>query len=216
MLAWRQLQLNAEQHKQLMLSTPQMASAGGSSSGGSLLTLQDMMLKHHNSFVKRRLSEDELDGDNKMPKLTPINTCSSAALPLSLASMPLMSSPYYGDSSLNDTTSAAAAGAFGMSHREKLQNQQYLDRLRRMNERGKERMARSRVNFEPSNVAKTVREELACRKQQSKKGKPFFSLERERLSPCKSHLTSRALISSSTAKNFSTSIEVSSKQAWRE
>jgi hypothetical protein len=61
-----------------------------------------------------------------------------------------------------------------MNHREKLQNQQYLDRLRRMNERGKERLARSRVNFEPSNVAKTVREELASRKQQqhhSKNGK---------------------------------------------
>jgi hypothetical protein len=181
MLAWRQLQLNAEQHKQLMLSAPQMA-GNSASVGGGLLTLQDMMLKHQQQFVKRRFSEDDVDVDSKMPKLTPIN-----ALPLSLASMPLMvdfnssSSPYYGDSPSNDSTAAAAAyGSYGsgsssgMSHREKMQNQQYLDRLRRMNERGKERMARSRVNFEPSNVAKTVREELASRKQQAKKGKPFF------------------------------------------
>ena len=93
--------------------------------------------------------------------------------------MPLMvdcmKSPYnyVGDSpSSNDAAAAAAFGSFiNMSHREKLQNQQYLDRLRRMNERGKERLARSRVNFEPSTVAKTVREELASRKQRALKGK---------------------------------------------
>jgi hypothetical protein len=70
-----------------------------------------------------------------------------------------------------------------MSHREKLQNQQYLDRLRRMNERGKERQMRSRVNYEPSNIAKTVREELASRKQHTKKGKraTTFSLHTQLL-----------------------------------
>ncbi|KAG5674989.1 hypothetical protein PVAND_004930 [Polypedilum vanderplanki] len=211
MLAWRQLQLNAEQQKQLMLSTPQMSSTL-SNSGNSLLTLQDMMmLKHQQSFIKRRLSEDDLDSDNKMPKLTPINT-----LPLSLASMPLMvdlkSSPYYGggDSQSSDTA-ATAFGAFSgssMSHREKLQNQQYLDRLRRMNERGKERMARSRVNFEPSNVAKTVREELASRKQQAKK-----DVSLSRLSPAPSHDDgSNQSAGSRENSNFSPPLKLSTNQ----
>lgn len=190
MMAWRQLQLSAEQHKQLMLSTPQMASPNHTTSS-SLLTLHDMMLRHHHQqqqqqqhFEKRRLSENDLDADIKIPKLAPIcsinNTCSSAStLPLSLAnmSMPLMvdcmksTYNYAGDShSPNDAASNTPFSSY-MSHREKLQNQQYLDRLRRMNERGKERLARSRVNFEPSNVAKTVREELASRKQRTIKGK---------------------------------------------
>lgn len=167
-MAWRQLQLSAEQHKQLMFSTPQMASPPPSTSG--LLTLQDM-LRHHQQ-QKRRLSENDLDSnDMKMPKLTPISTistCSSNTLPLSLATMPLMSVPHCGDSS-NEL--AALNSIMEMNHREKYQNQQYLDRLRRMNERGKDRQSRSRVNYEPSNVAKTVREELASRKQHSKNGK---------------------------------------------
>lgn len=154
-----------------MFSTPQMASPPPSTTAPSgLLTLQDMF-KHHQQ-QKRRLSENDFDSnDMKMPKLTPIssiNTCSSSALPLSLATMPLISVPHCGDSQ-NDL--AALNSIMGMSHREKYQNQQYLDRLRRMNERGKDRQSRSRVNYEPSNVAKTVREELASRKQFTKHGK---------------------------------------------
>lgn len=170
-MAWRQLQLSAEQHKQLMFSTPQMASPPPSTNAPSgLLTLHDMF-RHHQQ-QKRRLSENDMDNDMKMPKLTPIstiNTCSSNALPLSLATMPLISVPHCGDSS-NEL--AALNSIMGLSHREKYQSQQYLDRLRRMNERGKDRQSRSRVNYEPSNVAKTVREELASRKQQhTKNGK---------------------------------------------
>jgi hypothetical protein len=166
-MAWRQLQLSAEQHKQLMFSTPQMASPPSTNAPSGLLTLHDMF-RHHQQ-QKRRLSENDMDNDMKMPKLTPIstiNTCSSNALPLSLATMPLISLPHCGDSS-----SELAALNSIMSHREKYQNQQYLDRLRRMNERGKDRQSRSRVNYEPSNVAKTVREELASRKQHTKNGK---------------------------------------------
>ncbi|XP_070492629.1 protein nubbin-like isoform X2 [Chironomus tepperi] len=218
MMAWRQLQLSAEQHKQLMLSTPQTASP---TSNSSLLTLQDMMLRHQQRFEKRRLSENDLDADIKMPKLAPIssiNTCSSAStLPLSLAnmSMPLMvdcmKSPYnyVGDSqSSNDAAAAAAFGSFiNMSHREKLQNQQYLDRLRRMNERGKERLARSRVNFEPSNVAKTVREELASRKQRSVK-----DVSLSRLSPAPSHDDgSNQSIDSRENSNFSPPLKIKSE-----
>lgn len=198
-MAWRQFQLSAEQHKQLMFSTtPQMmmasppplqqhlpstTAAAATSSG--MLTLQQM-IKQEN-FEKRRLSveNDYLDhNDIKLPKLTPIsnmnNTCSSSSntpqppsLPLSLANMPLsISAPYYSDSQLSSNEVAAFSSMMNMSHREKLQNQQYLERLRRMNERGKERQMRSRVNFEPSHVAKTVREELASRKQHhSKQGK---------------------------------------------
>lgn len=185
-MAWRQLQLSAEQHKQLMFSTPQIPTSQQSSSSAAaavavssgLLSLQQM-IKQEN-FEKRRLSENDLDNnDIKLPKLTPIsniNTCSTTnALPLSLANMPLISAPYYStDSQLSSSEVAAFNSMMNMSHsstREKLQNQQYLDRLRRMNERGKERQMRSRVNFEPSHVAKTVREELASRKHQTKKGK---------------------------------------------
>lgn len=178
-MAWRQFQLSAEQHKQLMFSTPQMASPPPSSSSSTaaassgLLSLHDMFKQQN--FEKRRLSgETDFDNDIKLPRLTPIssmNTCSSNTLPLSLANMPLLSAPqYYGDSQLSSNEVAAFNSMMGMSHREKFQNQQYLDRLRRMNERGKERQMRSRVNFEPSHVAKTVREELASRKH-TKQGK---------------------------------------------
>jgi hypothetical protein len=194
MMAWRQLQISAEQHKQRLLSSattvvPQMASPT-SSNGGSLLTLQEMMFLHQQNFERRRLSDNnDSSVDDKMPKLTPIssiNTCSSTtsssstSLPLSLVGMPLMGDmklPYCNsDSQLASDT--AFNSIISMSQREKHQNQQYLDRLRRMNERSKERLTRSRVNFEPSSVAKTVREELASRKQQSKNGKLksfFFS-----------------------------------------
>lgn len=167
-MAWRQLHLSAEQHKHLMFSTPQMASPPPSTNAPSgLLTLQDMF-RHHQQ-QKRRLSENDIDNDVKMPKLTPIstiNTCSSNALPLSLTTMPLISTAHCGDSS---SELAAFNTIMGYGHREKYQSQQYLDRLRRMNERGKDRQSRSRVNYEPSNVAKTVREELASRKQQQTK-----------------------------------------------
>lgn len=183
-MAWRQFQLSTEQHKQLMFSTPQMASPPPPSSSSStaaaassgLLTLHDMFRQQN--FEKRRLSgETDFDNDIKLPRLTPIssmNTCSSNTLPLSLANinMPMLSAPqYYGDSQLSSNEVAAFNSMMSMSHRDKFQNQQYLDRLRRMNERGKERQMRSRVNFEPSHVAKTVREELASRKVHTKQGK---------------------------------------------
>ena len=170
-VAWRQLQLSAEQHKHLMFSTPQMTSSPSSPSTpipSGLLALQDMFRhQQQQQQVKRRLSENDLDNnDMKIPKLTPItsiNTCSSNTLPLSLATMPLMAAgPHCGGDSQNEL-----AALMEMSHREKYHNQLYLDRLRRMNERGKDRQSRSRVNYEPSNVAKTVREELASRKQQN-------------------------------------------------
>lgn len=194
-MAWRhlQLQLSAEQHKQLMFSTPQMtsppppplplppstssssAAAVSTSSSSSLFTLQDMMIKQEH-FERRRMSESDFENEMKMPKLTPIsniNTCPSTSLPLSFTSgLSLLSAPYCVDSPLSSSSEAASSSFSSMmSHREKLQNQQYLDRLRRMNERGKERQMRSRVNYEPSNIAKTVREELASRKQHTKKGK---------------------------------------------
>lgn len=171
MAVWRQLHLTAQQHKQILTNptTPQI-------DGSSLLSLQDVMLKHQLRFEKRRLSENDLDGDIKtsikLPKLSPIenNTCPSATLPLSLnggsliSGMSLHMSP--GESIGSDKPYNAL-----MSQREKAQNQQYLERLRRMNERTSARERGSRVNFDQHNSAKTVREELANRKQQAKNGK---------------------------------------------
>jgi hypothetical protein len=177
MMAWRQLHLTAQQHKQQILAspkpTPQITSQNDNGSRRSLLSLQDVMLKHQQRFEKRRLSENDLDRDIKLPKLSPIedNTCTSAALlPLSLTGIRSHAAPTNTNS--NDKPFNAL-----MSHREKAQNQQYLDRLRRMNERTHSSKERgSRVNFDQnSNSAKTVREELANRKQQSKHGKTEFS-----------------------------------------
>jgi len=175
MMAWRQLQLTAQQHKQILTNptaTPQMTPQIDSS---SLLSLQDVMLKHQQRFEKRRLSENDLDRDIKLPKLEPIdnNTCTSATLPLSLSGISLISGMRYRDDYDN---------AF-VSHREKSHDLQYLERLRRMNERSQGRERGSRVNFDQHNSAKTVREELANRKQQAKHGKSsslFVSLHRVR------------------------------------
>lgn len=169
MMAWRQLDLTAEQQKQLMLSSPFTPHINSS----SLLTLHDMMLKHQQRFEKRRLSENDLEMDKniKLPKLSPIgyNTCSSSSLTLPFTTMSFMSNMRAPDEAMSLPQSNAFVG---MSQREKAQNQQYLERLRRMNERGRDRLARSRVNYEPHNSAKTVREELAaCRNKKSKKGK---------------------------------------------
>lgn len=175
MMAWRQLHFSAQQHKQILASqtsTPQITSANDNGSQRSLLSLQDVMLKHQQRFEKRRLSENDLDRDIKLPKLSPIenNTCTSGALlPLSLAGMRSHVAPH------NFSCDDKAMNVL-MSHREKAQNQQYLDRLRRMNQRTHSSKERgSRVNFDQHNSAKTVREELASRKQ-TKNGKPKIFL----------------------------------------
>lgn len=172
-MAWRQLHLTAQHHKQILANpaaAPQMTSAIDNRS--CLLSLQDVMLKHQQRLEKRRLSENDLDRDIKLPKLSSIenNTCTSAALPLSLSGISLISS-------LRSLNAEAATNYFDapMSHnREKAHNQQYLDRLRRMNERTSIRERGSRVNFDQHNSAKTVREELANRKQQAKHGELKF------------------------------------------
>jgi hypothetical protein len=171
MMAWRQLHFSAQQHKQILASqtsTPQITSANDNGSQRSLLSLQDVMLKHQQRFEKRRLSENDLDRDIKdikLPKLSPIenNTCTSGALlPLSLAGI---------RSHANNFNCDDRAMNMLVSHREKAQNQQYLDRLRRMNQRTHSSKERgSRVNFDQHNSAKTVREELANRKR-TKNGK---------------------------------------------
>lgn len=175
-MAWRQLHLTAQQHKQILASptaTPQMTSQINSS---SLLSLQDVMLKHQQRFEKRRLSENDLDRDIKLPKLSPIenNTCSTSTLPLSLSGISLISGMR---SSAESNSSEKPFDAF-MSHRERSQNQQYLERLRRMNERTHVRERGSRVNFDQHNSAKTVREELENRKLQAKHGKLKYSFPR--------------------------------------
>lgn len=179
MMAWRQLHFSAQQHKQILASptsTPQITSANDNGSPRSLLSLQDVMLKHQQRFEKRRLSENDLDRDIKLPKLSPIenNTFTSGALlPLSLVGIRQHATPSAMSNNFNSNDKAMNAL---MSHREKAQNQQYLDRLRRMNQRTHSSKERgSRVNFDQHNSAKTVREELANRKQQSKNGKTEFS-----------------------------------------
>lgn len=195
MAVWRQLHFTAQQHKQTLTNptTPQLDSS-------SLLSLQDVMLKHQLRFEKRRLSENDLDRDIKpsikLPKLSPIesNTSTSATLPLSLnggsliSGMSLHMSPSesFGDKAYNAL----------MSHREKAQNQQYLERLRRMNERTNARERGSRVNFDQHNSAKTVREELANRKQQAKNGKS------DCFSSFAARLFSRTNFSSANGKHF--------------
>ncbi|CRK86336.1 CLUMA_CG000108, isoform A [Clunio marinus] len=176
MMAWRQLHLTTQQHEQILTiprtstSTPQMSSQ--IDNGSSLFSLRDVMLKHQQRFEKRRLSENDLDRDIKHPKLSPIenNTCTSTALPLSLTGISLLSGmrPQIGSTTANEKTFRAF-----MNHRDKAQNQQYIDRLRRMNERSHCKERGSRVNFDQHNSAKTVREELANRKQQAKNGKVF-------------------------------------------
>lgn len=183
MMAWRQLHLTAQQHKQILTipttaSTPQITSPIDNGSG--LLSLQDVMLKHQQRFEKRRLSENDLDRDIKLPKLSPIenNTCTSAALPLSLTGISLIS-----EMRSHAEFMAHSNEKLFVNHREKAQNFQYLERLRRMNERSHCKERGSRVNFDQHNSAKTVREELANRKQKAKNGKFelvsfFFCAER--------------------------------------
>lgn len=173
MMAWRQLHLTAQQHKQILTipttaSTPQITSPIDNGSS-SLLSLQDVMLKHQQRFEKRRLSENDLDRDIKLPKLLPIenNTCTSAALPLSLTGISLISEMR----SQAELMAAHSDHDKMVSHRVEAHNLQYLERLRRMNERSQGKERGSRVNFDQHNSAKTVREELANRKQKAKNGK---------------------------------------------
>lgn len=188
MIAWRQLQ--QQQHQLKHLSPVEINDESNSPTRG-LMSLQEMMFKHQQHFEKRRLSENDVDRDIKLPKLSPIenNTCSSVS-PLSLCGMSpsLMSgmrAAVVGNAKLHPTL--MSGGNFQhqqqqisndksmnlfLNHREKAQNQQYLDRLRRMNERSQSTKERgSRVNFDQHSSAKTVREELASRKQQPKNGK---------------------------------------------
>lgn len=204
-MAWRQLHFSTQPHKQILANstaTPQITSQIDNSS--SLLSLQDVMLKHQQRFEKRRLSENDLDRDIKLPKLSPIenNTCTSATLPLSLSGISLMSGMRSQvESMISNSQNANNTFDALMSHREKAQNQQYLERLRRMNERTHGRERGSRVNFDQHNSAKTVREELANRKQQSKNGELTFMS----LLLCVFKLfRSKNRFSSSNGKSFST------------
>lgn len=170
-MAWRQLHLTAQQHKQILASpvaTPQITTPIDNRRS-CLWSLQDVMLKHQQRLEKRRLSENDLDRDIKLPKLSSIenNTCTSAALPLSLSGISLISGMRSHSEATNFYDKPFNAL---LSHREKAQHQQYLERLRRMNERTNVRERGSRVNFDQHNSAKTVREELANRKQQAKHG----------------------------------------------
>lgn len=179
MMAWRQLQ---QQHKHLSFSQQIAVEANDERSQRGLMSLQEMMFKHQQHFEKRRLSENDVDRDIKLPKLSPIenNTCSSVS-PLSLCGMSPMSGMRANNAKLHPTlmsgsfqqqTSNDKSMNLFLNHREKAQNQQYLDRLRRMNERSQSTKERgSRVNFDQHSSAKTVREELASRKQQPKNGK---------------------------------------------
>lgn len=161
----------------------------------SLKSLQEMMLKQQKHYEKRHLGECDVDRDIKLPKLSPIenNTCSSVS-PLSLCEMSTftstaaasglkMNSNLYPSlmsaSLLNNNSSRSACGDKSLdiflSHREKAQNQQYLDRLRRMNERSQNTKERgSRVNFDQYSSAKTVREELASRKHQPRRSSEYL------------------------------------------
>lgn len=197
MMAWRQLHLTSQQHKHH--SPPQIAVEANdeSNSHRGLMSLQEMMFKHQQHFEKRRLSENDVDRDIKLPKLSPIenNTCSSVS-PLSLCGMSPSSSALMSGMRTNSTAKlhpTMMSGSFHqpptssnssdkslsifLNHREKAQNQQYLDRLRRMNERSQSTKERgSRVNFDQHSSAKTVREELASRKYQQPKNGKFRSL----------------------------------------
>lgn len=157
LMVWRQLHLLPQQQRQQILSssTPHNSSQIDAS---NTMPLQDVMLKDQLRYEKRRLSENDLDGDIKHPKLSSIenNTCTSATLPLSLSEVslaPVMRPHVMAMSSFgNDVRPYNTL----LSHREKTQNQQYLERLRRMNERSHARERGSRVNFDQHNSAKTV------------------------------------------------------------
>lgn len=193
MLAWRQAQQKFFFESGNDMS-PETAAAAVEHSHDDrsiqkgLKSLQEMMLKQQKHFEKRHSSEYDMDRDVKLPKLSPIenNTCSSVS-PLSLCEMSTFTStaaasglkmnsnlyPSLMSANLkhNNNSSRQPCGDKSMdiflSHREKAQNQQYLDRLRRMNERSQNTKERgSRVNFDQYSSAKTVREELASRKGQ--------------------------------------------------
>lgn len=146
-------------------------------------------MKQQKHFEKRHhSSEYDMDRDVKLPKLSPIenNTCSSVS-PLSLCEMstftstaaasglkmstnlyPSLMSASLKHNNINRLPCGDKSMDIFLSHREKARNQQYLDRLRRMNERSQNTKERgSRVNFDQYSSAKTVREELASRKTQS-------------------------------------------------
>lgn len=197
MLSWRQTQQKFyTDHSNIEMSPEATAEANDDRSiQKSLKSLQEMMLKQQKHYEKRHLGECDVDRDIKLPKLSPIenNTCSSVS-PLSLCEMSTftstaaasglkMNSNLYPSlmsaSLLNNNSSRSACGDKSLdiflSHREKAQNQQYLDRLRRMNERSQNTKERgSRVNFDQYSSAKTVREELASRKHQPRRSSEYL------------------------------------------
>lgn len=197
MLSWRQTQQKFyTDHGNIEMSPEATAEANDDRSiQKSLKSLQEMMLKQQKHYEKRHLGECDVDRDIKLPKLSPIenNTCSSVS-PLSLCEMSTftstaaasglkMNSNLYPSlmsaSLLNNNSSRSACGDKSLdiflSHREKAQNQQYLDRLRRMNERSQNTKERgSRVNFDQYSSAKTVREELASRKHQPRRSSEYL------------------------------------------
>lgn len=186
------LQLTTQQHQksQLMLplsstilSTPQIVEQINSN---GLLTLRDMMFhhqQHQQRLEKRRLSAS--DGEMatiKLPKLSPIISTLSVSpsppllqhqqqLPLSLITDNFKHTTYKSsDDSMspksydrdNNNFNKPLSNSNNFNQRDNHHHQQQFERMRQLNERGKDRFARSRVNFEPYNSAKTVREELAA------------------------------------------------------
>jgi hypothetical protein len=123
-----------QQHKHLSFSQQIAVEANDESSQRGLMSLQEMMFKHQQHFEKRRLSENDVDRDIKLPKLSPIenNTCSSVS-PLSLCGMSPMSGMRANNAKLHPTlmsgsfqqqTSNDKSMNLFLNHREKAQNQQ--------------------------------------------------------------------------------------------
>lgn len=185
-----QLTTQQQQKSQLMLplassipSTPQIVEQINSN---GLLTLRDMMFhhqQHQQRLEKRRLSAS--DGEMatiKLPKLSPIISTLSVSpspsppqqhqqLPLSLITDNFKHTTYKSsDDSMspksydrdNNNLNKPLHNSNNFNQRDNHHHQQQYERMRQLNERGKDRLARSRVNFEPYNSAKTVREELAA------------------------------------------------------
>lgn len=169
-------------------STPQIVEQINSN---GLLTLRDMMFQHQQHqqrLEKRRLSASDVEmASIKLPKLSPIISTLSVSpspssppqhqqhqqqlLPLSLitdnfkhttykSSDDSMSPKSYDRDNINLNKPLHNSNNF--NQRDNHHHQQQYERMRQLNERGKDRLARSRVNFEPYNSAKTVREELAA------------------------------------------------------
>ncbi|CAO1325358.1 unnamed protein product [Diamesa serratosioi] len=207
-----QLTTQQHQKSQLMLplastipSTPQIVEQINSN---GLLTLRDMMFhhqQHQQRLEKRRMSAS--DGEMatiKLPKLSPIISTLSVSpspspphqqqhqqLPLSLITDNFKHTTYKSsDDSMspksydrdNNNLNKPLSNSNNFNQRDNSNHQQQFERMRQLNERGKDRLARSRVNFEPYNSAKTVREELAASRSKQANDVPL-----SRLSPVPSH-----------------------------